>query len=151
MQKIFRFLGLVVVLNIIRYVVAGVIEMPLILPPLFKEMEENATYFNTAFATVDWLTSYFYNFIMWLCMTWIFHLARPALHGREMIKSLKVFGLGWLFFASVSAIYMNHYSHPKAFYLWNILDGIVAFGIVAVANGLLYRRMMGIQADLRES
>jgi hypothetical protein len=46
----------------------------------------------------------------------------------------------FLFFASVSAVYMNHYSHPKDFYIYNILDGLVVFPIVAVANGLLYPR-----------
>ena len=45
--------------------------------------------------------------------------------------------------AAISAIYMNHYSHPRDFFFWNILDGVIAFGAVAVANGLLYRRVMG--------
>ncbi len=33
---------------------------------------------------------------------------------------------------------MNHYSHTKAFYLYNILDVLIAYTVVAVANGLLY-------------
>jgi arginine exporter protein ArgO len=67
----------------------------------------------------------------------------------DLVASLKTFALGWLFFASVSAIYMNHYSHPKDFYLWNILDAVLAFLIVAVANGLLCRPMMGPYAAPR--
>ena len=35
---------------------------------------------------------------------------------------------------------MNHYSHPKDFYFFNVLDALIVFTIVAVANGLLYPR-----------
>ena len=38
---------------------------------------------------------------------------------------------------------MNHYGVGREFYLWNILDGIIAYSVVGVANGLLYRRVMG--------
>jgi len=57
------------------------------------------------------------------------------------VKSLKAFGLSLLFFVSVSAIYMNHYSHSKWFYFWNCLDAIIVLGIVAVAGGLIYPRL----------
>ena len=100
-----RFLVLVVLLNVVRYLVAGVVEQALVLPHLFGAMAESPEYF--------------------------------------MVASLKSFGLMWLMFAAVSAIYMNHYSHPRDFYLWNILDAVIAFATVAVANGLLYRRVLG--------
>ena len=138
-----RFLLLVVVLNVIRYLVGGLVEAPLIMPYLFGAMQESTAYFNTDFATLDWMTSYFYNFMMWLTVVWLFYLLHPVLSGHMIVKSLKVFGMGWLFFASVSAIYMNHYSHPKAFYFWNILDAVIVFTIVAIANGLLYPLIMG--------
>lgn len=71
---------------------------------------------------------------------------RPALRGSDLIASFKALGLMWVFFASLSAVYMNHYSHPRAFYAWNIADALLTFFIVAVGNGMLYRRVMGIHA-----
>lgn len=134
-----RFLALVVVLNLIRYLVSGPLEYLLgILPRLMAAMEESKTYFNTQFSSFDWITSYFYNFVLWLTISWVYVIAEPVLKGNSYVKSLKVYGLMWLAFASVSAIYMNHYRHPKAFYGWNVLDGVVAFGVVAIANGFLY-------------
>jgi len=143
---VLRFLVLVVLLNVVRYLVAGVVEQALVLPHLFGAMAESADYFRTEFATWDWITSYLYNFVMWGVAAWIFHLLRPVLKGGDVVASLKSFGLMWLMFAAVSAIYMNHYSHPRDFYVWNILDAVIAFGTVAVANGLLYRRVMGPSA-----
>jgi hypothetical protein len=64
-------------------------------------------------------------------------------------RSFLVMGLMYVFFASVSAIYMNHYSHPPDFYLLNIADGLIAFAVVAAANALLYRRI--VSADPGES
>jgi hypothetical protein len=46
-----------------------------------------------------------------------------------------------LFFTSVSAIYMNQYSHSKWFYIWNCLDAVIVFAVGAIANGLLYPRL----------
>lgn len=140
-----RFLALVVLLNVVRYLVAGVVEQMLVLPHLFGAMAESPEYFRTEFTTWDWITSYLYNFVMWGVAAWVFHLLRPVLRGGNVVASLKSFALMWLMFAAVSAIYMNHYSHPRDFYLWNILDAVIAFGTVAVANGLLYGRVMGRQ------
>ncbi len=142
-MKVIHFLALVILLNVLRYLVGGPIEAVTFLPHLFGEMEKYPTYFATEFTAVDWMTSYFYNFMMWLAAVWIFHLLRPALRGTDLTVSLKVFSLMWLFFASVSAVYMNHYSHPKMFYIVNIADSLFVFGLVALANGLLYRWVMG--------
>ena len=151
-MTVLKFLGLVIVLNIIRYVVAGPLDGVLILDRLFGAMGESAC-FNTEFETFDWVTSFFYNFMMWFVAAWLFHLLRPVVDGSDLTASIKVFGIAWLFFASISAIYMNHYSHSKDFYFWNIADAIIAFGVVAVANGLLYRPIMGPHAanSLRET
>jgi hypothetical protein len=138
MKFLFKFLALVVALNIVRYVVSWPFEALLIFGPLFGAMEKSAAYFNTNFTSLDWVTSYFYNFMMWLTASWVFVKMHPALNGNYFVKSLKVYGLMYLFFTSLSAIYMNHYSHPKDFYFYNILDGLIAFSIVAVANGWLY-------------
>jgi hypothetical protein len=142
MKPFFRLLLLVIVLNAIRYVFGWLVEYPLIFPHLSAIMEQHASYFNTEFTTLDWITSYFYNFMLWFTIVWSFHLLRPVLAGSDMVKSLKVFGIMWIFFASVSAIYMNHYSHSKAFYVWNITDALLAFTIVGLANGLLYPRII---------
>jgi len=134
-----RLLGLVVALNIVRYVVAAPIEGYVVFDRLFSAMEASVC-FNTMFTTFDWVTSYFYNFMMWFSITLFFYVAEGQLTGGYVLRSLKLYAIAWLFFASVSAIYMNHYSHPKDFYAFNVLDALLVFPVVAVANGLLYPR-----------
>ena len=121
-----RFLTLVVILNVLRYLLGFLVEPVAIFPGLSAAMEDSASYFNVDFETFDWVTSFFYNFMMWLVVVWIYHICRPVVKGSEI----------------VSFIYMNHYSHPKAFYFWNVLDGAIVYAIVAVSNGLLYPRLM---------
>lgn len=150
-MRVLRFLSLVIVLNVLRYAVGTVLEPILIFPGLFRAMESQSAYFNTSFTQLDWVTSYFYNFVVWLSCVWVFHLMRPALRGNDIAASLKSFGLMWLFFVSVSAVYMNHYSHAKAFYAWNIADALIMFAVVAIGNGLLYRRIMGNHAARRRA
>lgn len=134
-----KLLGLVLILNVVRYVAAAPLEILLVFDGLFGAMEASEC-FNTTFTTTDWVTSYFYNFMMWLSITLTFYVAEQGLGGGYVVRSLKVYGICWLFFASVSAIYMNHYSHPRDFYVFNVLDALVVFPVVAVANGLLYPR-----------
>ncbi len=136
-MRILKFLALVVLLNLVRYVVGGVVERPAV-TRLFRVMESYPAVFNNNFTTFDWVTSYFYNFMMWLTAAWVFALLAPSLRGHYVVRSLKVFGLILLFFFSLSAIYMNHYVHPKVFYFWNCVDALIVFPVVAVANGLLY-------------
>jgi hypothetical protein len=143
---IMRFLALVLVLNVVRYAGGFLFEPYVIFPGLFGAMAESASYFRTEFETADWVTSYLYNFLMWLCAAWIFHLARSAVRGPDIVASLKIFGIMWLSFASTSFVYMNHYAHPRDFYFWNVFDALLAFTLVAVANGLLYSRIMGAHA-----
>ena len=144
MKTFLRFLLLVVILNVLRYGIAGLIEGPLIMPSLTGVMEAHPDVFIAEFTTLDWVTSFVYNFVMWLVVVWIYHLAQANLAGSDIVKSLKVFGIAWLFFASVSLIYMNHYGVGREFYHWNILDGVIAYTVVGLANGLLYRRVMGM-------
>ena len=144
-----RFLGLVLVLNILRYGGGFLFEPFIIFPGLFGAMEESASYFRNEFTTFDWVSSYLFNFVMWLTCVWIFHLLRPVLRGPDLLASVKVFGIMWLMFASTSAIYMNHYSHPRDFYFWNVFDALLVFALVALGNGFLYRRMMGRYANPR--
>lgn len=139
MMTLLKLLGLVVVLNIVRYVAAVPLEAYLVFGGLSGAMEESAC-FNTTFTTADWATSFFYNFMMWFSITLMFYVAEQGLGGGYMLRSLKLYGIAWLFFASLSAVYMNHYSHPIDFYVFNVLDALIVFPIVAVANGLLYPR-----------
>lgn len=135
-----RFIALVVLLNVIRYAIPYELEELFIFSPLMSAMEKSASYFNTNFSMTDWVTSFFYNFIMWLTISWIYFYIHPAFQGSHIVKSFKLYSLAWLLFASISAIYMNHYSHPKSFYVWNVIDGLLVFPIVALANGILYPR-----------
>ncbi len=133
-----KLIGLCAVLNILRYYVFGFIEGVFVMGPLFAAMEQSKEYFNTDFKTIDWVTSYFYNFVLWFVITIAFHVVHPRLTGNTVLRSLKVYGLMLVMFASVSAIYMNHYSHPKDFYIYNILDSVLIFPLVGIANGFLY-------------
>lgn len=57
-MKIFiRFIALVIVLNIVRYVVGGPLEFPLVINRIFGVMERNAACFNIQFSSMDWVTS----------------------------------------------------------------------------------------------
>jgi hypothetical protein len=41
---------------------------------------------------------------------------------------------------------MNHYTHPKSFYFWNLVDAAMVFPLVGTVNGFLYPRLMGERA-----
>jgi len=133
-----KFLGLVVALNIVRYTVPLPYEWPLAVAPMMEVMQKNPVYFNSDFTTFDWVTSYFYNFIMWCGFTWVYYYLHKAFKGNHVTRSLKVYAIMLVLFSAVSAIYMNHYSHPKGFYVWSIVDAALVFPPVAIANGLLF-------------
>lgn len=145
-----RLVGLILVLNVIRYLVAGPIEQLTVLPPLIAAMAESAGYFNSEFSTRDWVTSFLYNGLMWGAAVLAFHWMHPRLRGGWVARSLQSYGLMCGFFLAVSAIYMNHYSHPPTFYLYNMGSAVIAFTVVALANALLYPRIMrrGREASL---
>lgn len=135
---ILRLTLLCILLNLIRYYVIGFIEGVVVMGPFLQAMGESASYFRTEFQTMDWVTSYAYNFIMWFTAVVAFHMVRPQLTGSMMVRSLKVFVFFAVVFAAISAIYMNHYSHPKDFYVWSILDAALVFPLMGLANGWLY-------------
>ncbi|MBI3006220.1 MAG: hypothetical protein HYY49_12515 [Ignavibacteriales bacterium] len=136
-----KFLGLVVALNIIRYTVPMPYELPLAVTPMMEAMSSSASYFNTHFTNVDWITSYFYNFMMWLSFSWLYFYIHGMFKGNHVTKSLKLYAIMLVVFAAISAIYMNHYSHPKDFYIWSIVDAALVFPVVAIGNGLLFPLM----------
>lgn len=142
MKTVLKFLLLVVILNVVRYLVGGPIEAITIMEPMHEVMPKYPQAFDTEFTNTDFAISFFYNFMLWLTAAWVFHIAHPALKGNFISKSFKIFGLMCLFFISLAAVYMNHYSDPiKKFYLFSMLDAIIVFSIVALANGLIYPRL----------
>lgn len=136
-----RLLLLTLLLNVVRYTLGAIIEIPVV-APLFSVMGDNPEYFDTSFTTWDRATSYFYNFCVWFAAVVAFHVMHPSLRGGWLARSLQAWGLMWFFFAAVSAVYMNHYAHPKSFYGWNVLDALLMFGLLAFANALLYPRVV---------
>jgi peptidoglycan/LPS O-acetylase OafA/YrhL len=143
MPQWMKFLALVIILNVARYLLGAPLEMLFIFKPLSAAMQSSSAYFNQNFTTFDWTTSFFYNFMMWLTVEGVFVLMSPVLKGNWYVRSLKVYGLMLLLFVSVAAILMNHYSHPKAFYLWIMADAVIVYGLVGLVNGFLYPRIMG--------
>ncbi len=142
-----KFLTLVIILNLLRYAYAYLPIEASVFGSMLGAMERSPSYFNMNFTTFDWITSYFYNFILWLSITWIYFYLHPVFKGNHIVKSLKVYGIFWVLFASISAIYMNHYSHPKGFYLWNIVDALLVFPFVALANGMLFPRILNLRKE----
>ena len=138
MKIVVKFFVLVVLLNIVRYSFAYLPLEQLAFQPMMRVMGANPSYFKMEFSANDWATSYLYNFMMWLAFTWVFVLLQPRLKGHSVVRALKVYGLMFLVFASISAIYMNHYSHPKEFYYYSIADALLVFPVVAIATGLLH-------------
>lgn len=138
MKTFFKFLALVILLNVIRYSFSYLPLEQMAFLPMMSVMDTNPSYFNMNFSASEWATSYLYNFMMWLAFTWVYMLLQPRLKGHPVVRALKVYGLMFFIFVSISAIYMNHYSHPKEFYLYSIFDALIVFPVVAVATGLLY-------------
>lgn len=142
MVRFAKFVLLVVLLNLVRYVIGGPIEGIVLMEPMHAVMPQYPEVFNTEFSNTDFSVSLFYNFMMWLTATWVFYLAHPALTGGYITRSLKLFGLMGLFFISLAAVYMNHYTgEVRTFYLYSILDAVILFPIVGVANGWLFPRI----------
>lgn len=142
MKTVLKLLLLVLILNLIRYFVGGPIEAFTIMEPMHSVMPQYPQVFDNDFDNIDFSVSLFYNFMMWLTVVWVFHVAHPALRGSWISKSLRIFALMCLFFISLAAVYMNHYNAPvKKFYLFSMVDALIVFAIVGLANGILYPRI----------
>ena len=142
MKTFLKFIALVVLLNLIRYGVGGPIEAMTIMEPMHAVMPQYPDVFDNDFDTADFLVSIFYNFMLWLTATWVFHIAHPCVAGGFVTKSLKLFGLMCLFFISLAAVYMNHFTPAvKPFYLWSMVDALIVFGIVGLCNGVIYPKL----------
>ena len=142
MKTLLKFLLLVVILNVVRYLVGGPIEAIFVVEGMHGVMPQFPSAFNLDFSGTDFAISFFYNFMLWFAAAAVFYVAYPALKGHFVVRSLKVFGLMLLFFISLAAIYMNHYVDAvKTFYLYSMLDALILFPIVGIANGLIFPKL----------
>lgn len=150
MKTFLKFLLLVVILNVIRYLIGGPLEALFVVEGMHGVMPNFPNAFNVDFSGADFALSFFYNFMLWLSASAVFYLAYPAVSGNFIIKSLKIYGLMCLFFISLAAVYMNHYVPAvRVFYLFSMLDALIIFPIVAVANGLIFPRMFRNEVEKR--
>ena len=107
--------------------------------PMHRVMPRHPEVFDLDFTTADFGISLFYNYMLWFSATLVFHVAHPALRGPIWLRSLKIFALMLLFFCSLAAVYMNHYTAGvKPFYVWSMVDAVILFPLVGLANGVLY-------------
>ena len=142
MKTLSKFLLLVVLLNLARYLLGWLPEGWWVLPGMFGVMEKFPESFNLAFSRKDFIVALFYNFMLWLSAAWIFHLAHVRVRGNFIVKSLKIYAVSCLFFLSLTAVYMNHFvAAARLFYWYSMLDAIILFTLVALVNGLLYPKL----------
>ena len=139
MKTALKFLLLVLLLNVARYIIGSPIEAITIMDQMHRVIPEYPDCFDVDFSGTDLAVSFFYNFMLWLSAAWIFYLAYPNVKGNFIGKSLKIYGVCCLFFISLAAVYMNHYSGAiKEFYIFSMIDAVIVFSVVALANGLLF-------------
>ena len=113
-------------------------------PPKYK-----VVFHNDDFTSTDFAISLFYNFVLWFTVELVFHWLHPVLRGPIWVRSLKSYMLMALFFCSLAAIYMNHYSDEvKSFYLWSMVDALILFPLLGLANGVLYPRFFQTHTPL---
>lgn len=139
MKTTAKLAALVLLLNVVRYLVGGPLEAWTIMEPMHRPMTLYPEVFDTDFSTADFTISLFYNYMLWFWTVVAFHLLYPVLRGSIWVRSLKSYALMGAFFCSLAAVYMNHYTADvKSFYLWSIVDALILFPLVALANALLY-------------
>lgn len=143
-----KLIGLTLCLNVVRYVIGGPIEAVTIMEPMHRIMPLYPDVFDNDFTTRDFAISLGYNFMLWFSAVLAFHVAQPALTGTMLIRSAKMFGVLLLFFCSLAAIYMNHFVDAvKPFWFWSIIDALIIFPLLALANGLLYPRLFARRGE----
>lgn len=132
-----KLLGYTVLLNVLRYYPGGWLEMYTIMEPMHRPMSAHPDAFG--FTAADLPSSYFYNFVLWLSVVLIFHLAKDGLKGKMIVRSLIVFGVCCLFFCSLAAVYMNHFNQGiRTFFRYSMVDAVLLFSYLGILNGLLY-------------
>ncbi len=129
-------------LNIVRYVIGIPIEAGTIMEPMHRIMPLYPDVFDNDFTGRDFAISLGYNFMLWFSAVLAFHAAQPALAGPTWLRSLKMFGIMALFYCSLAAVYMNHFVDAvKPFWFWSMIDALIIFPLLGIANALLYPRL----------
>lgn len=141
MRRILKVFLLVFLLNSVRYAVGWPLERLFMREKLHAAMQDAGDIFNLQPTPWNWAAFFFVNFLIWFLITVVYVKIEPVVHGHPIRKSLKVYGVMFLFFVAISALYMNQYNHPGDFYVYHILDGMLIFPLVAVANGLIHPRL----------
>jgi hypothetical protein len=125
------------ILNVLRYFPGSILEQYTIMGPMHAPMEQFPDCFG--FRPEDFPTSLIYNFMLWFSVVILFHWAHRHLNGAMWVKSLQVFGICCLFFVSLAAVYMNHYTEGmRPFYRYSMLDALILFAFLGLINGFLY-------------
>lgn len=138
-MTILKLLFLALLLNLARYILGGPIEAAVLLEPMHRALPLYPEVWNSEFGTTDFLVSLGYNFALWFFVLLNFHLMAPALKGPVLLRSIMSFAVSGLIFASLAAVYMNHFiAESRTFFLWSIVDAAILFPLLAIANGLLY-------------
>ena len=141
MNTIGKLAGLVLLLNVIRYLVGMPLEAITILEPMHRMMPLHPEVFDVDFTSTDFTSSLFYNCMLWFWATVVFHLMHPMLQGPLWLRSVKSYLIMAAFFCSLAAVYMNHYTvEVKPFYFWSMVDALILFPLVGLANAVLYPR-----------
>jgi hypothetical protein len=138
MRRILKFSFLLALLCAVRFAIGWPLERLLLHERLTSVIETNYDLFNWQFTTWNWFVHFFLDFMTWFLITLLYVKIEPVVHGHPIRKSLKVYGVMFLFFSTSSAVYMNQYSRTGEFFLYTILDRLLLFGILAVANGLIH-------------
>jgi uncharacterized membrane protein YvlD (DUF360 family) len=138
-KTILKLAALVVLLNIVRYTAGGWIEGFTIMEPMHRPLPLFPEAFDQDFTTTDFMISLGYNYAMWFVAAVVFHLLNPVLRGSIWVRSLKSYLLLAAFFCALAAVYMNHYvAGIRPFYYWSMVDALIVFTVVALANALLH-------------
>ena len=139
MKTIAKLAGLVVLLNLVRYTLGGYLESLTIMEPMHRPLPLFPEAFDQDFSNLDFMISLVYNYAMWFVATVVFHLLNPVLRGPLILRSLQSYLLMAAFFCSLAAVYMNHYvAGIRPFYLWSMVDALIVFPLVGLANAALY-------------
>ena len=138
MRRILKFLFLVVLLCVVRFAIGWPLEHFLVHDRLSSVMESDYDIFNWQFSAWNWVVHFFLDFMTWFLISLLYVKMEPVVHGHPIRKSLKVYGVMFLFFSTSSFVYMNHFSRPGDFFVYTMLDRLLLFTVVAVANGLIH-------------
>jgi hypothetical protein len=138
LRRVLKILLLAVLLTGVRYAIGYPLEIFLIQDKLRAVMSTDSDLFHVEFSPLEQVYSMAYNFLGWLMITVIYVKIEPLVHGHPIRRSLKVYAVMYMYFVSVSAIYMLRYARPTDFYIYFMLDRLLLFPLLAVANGILH-------------